>query len=588
MYSLRLVRALVVLTLLAMTLGGCRILGNFGSDGSGDAGAGLQVGNAVIKGKVTQPASSNIRADIVGTAVPGARVWVENKPELFDITDENGEYTIVGLTPGTYRVVARFEKEGKIYKQRSGELTVTENAETRASELGVIEATNVVKGRLIDDQGAPFRKGTKLYLWGEEFEVLDDDGNFVTPPLPSYEEGNAIHEIVLYLGQANERRLSATFAESDPATVDFVVPSGGNSEPTDPTDPDAPAPTISVRVITYLTGSQYPPGAYRDADEVRAGTAETVLINVTPPTLPAANITWKATKGTFGASVTGTGQFRTREWTAPDEYPTDPAVITIEVTNGGKSAKAEITVPIGRRPSYFVKYNGNGHEWGAPPVDPTFWYERGNSATILGNTGNMGRSGYFEFDGWNTNADGTGTSYKAGDTVVMNQNLDLYAVWKAGVPQYGVNYHDLGKTSGNAPSWGRYPAGTVITIAGKGTLDKNGYAFGGWNSAEDGTGTDYKPGDVHTLNSQLELYPKWVTPVVITYDSNGGGGIVTIGHKYAPGDTATIAADIPHTKPGYVKAGYNTKADGTGTSYAIGYTFKIQESLYLYTMWTPE
>lgn len=77
---------------------------------------------------------------------------------------------------------------------------------------------------------------------------------------------------------------------------------------------------------------------------------------------------------------------------------------------------------------YTVTYNGNGNTGGSVPVDATN-YENGEIVTVPGNTGTLARTGYV-FSGWNTNADGSGTTYLAGQTFAMgSENVSLYARW---------------------------------------------------------------------------------------------------------------------------------------------------------------
>ena len=48
--------------------------------------------------------------------------------------------------------------------------------------------------------------------------------------------------------------------------------------------------------------------------------------------------------------------------------------------------------------------------------------------TLASNSGNLAKTGY-RFDGWNTTADGSGTSYAAGGTYTANAAVTLYAKW---------------------------------------------------------------------------------------------------------------------------------------------------------------
>ena len=80
----------------------------------------------------------------------------------------------------------------------------------------------------------------------------------------------------------------------------------------------------------------------------------------------------------------------------------------------------------GTNSAYTVTYDGNGKTGGSVPVD-TANYKQGQTVTVLGNTGNLVKSGY-SFVGWNTAANGTGTTY--GVTFVMGSaNVTLYAKW---------------------------------------------------------------------------------------------------------------------------------------------------------------
>lgn len=71
-----------------------------------------------------------------------------------------------------------------------------------------------------------------------------------------------------------------------------------------------------------------------------------------------------------------------------------------------------------------VKYDANGGT-NAPKEQSTF---AGETITITDKKPN--RTNY-EFIGWNTKKDGTGTSYKPGDKYKANQSITLYAQWRA-------------------------------------------------------------------------------------------------------------------------------------------------------------
>ena len=79
-------------------------------------------------------------------------------------------------------------------------------------------------------------------------------------------------------------------------------------------------------------------------------------------------------------------------------------------------------------PACTVTYNGNGNTGGTVPTDPGSPYAAGATVTVLGNTGGLTNAGY-NFGGWNTTANGSGTTYSPGNTFVIGANTTLYAVW---------------------------------------------------------------------------------------------------------------------------------------------------------------
>ena len=77
--------------------------------------------------------------------------------------------------------------------------------------------------------------------------------------------------------------------------------------------------------------------------------------------------------------------------------------------------------------TFSVTYNANGAESGDVPTDNQK-YTSGASVPVLGNTGNLVKTGY-RFDGWQINK--SGTVYNAGGTFNISENTTLYAKWTA-------------------------------------------------------------------------------------------------------------------------------------------------------------
>ena len=157
---------------------------------------------------------------------------------------------------------------------------------------------------------------------------------------------------------------------------------------------------------------------------------------------------------------------------------------------------------------------------------------------------------------------------------------------------YSVAYDGNGNDSGSAPvDTAKYAAGASATVAANsGSLAKAGFAFDGWNAAKDGSGTAYAPDAKLTIASaNVTLYAKWAKLYTVTYDANGGSGSVpTDSTGYRADGIVTVKGNTGGLAlSGYSFAGWNSKANGTGTAYTAGETFKIgSANATLYAVWT--
>jgi uncharacterized repeat protein (TIGR02543 family) len=154
---------------------------------------------------------------------------------------------------------------------------------------------------------------------------------------------------------------------------------------------------------------------------------------------------------------------------------------------------------------YTVNYIGNENTGGSVPVD-NMHYASGQSATVLG-VGTLVRSGY-SFAGWNTAADGSGTTYAAGTSITMTGTITLYAKWTE--TPYSVTYDGNKNTDGSAPVDNmRYASGQSATVLGNGALVRTGYSFVNWNTISNGSGTSYDIGASISITGNLILYAQW-------------------------------------------------------------------------------
>jgi uncharacterized repeat protein (TIGR02543 family) len=248
--------------------------------------------------------------------------------------------------------------------------------------------------------------------------------------------------------------------------------------------------------------------------------------------------------------------------------------------------------------TYTVTYLGNTNTGGSAPTDGSSPYSSGTSVTILGNSGSLSKSGVAVFAGWNTAADGSGTKYVGGDTFTITQNTTLYAQWISAGAR--LRYNAGTGATGTAPSSsGTYytPFSTANIVGNTGSFTRSGFTFGGWNTAADGSGTSYTAGSEITMPSSgnVDLYAQWIPDIIsnvnLTYNVNGGTGadIVT---PYNLNTAAPITGKPDSfTNGSLVFYGWNTAADGTGTSYPAGSTITMNANKTLYAQWvsaTPQ
>jgi len=243
-------------------------------------------------------------------------------------------------------------------------------------------------------------------------------------------------------------------------------------------------------------------------------------------------------------------------------------------------------------PTYTVLYAGNGSTGGNAPTDNAH-YATGQSVTVLGNTGNLSQTGK-TFVGWNTQPLGGGIGYAAGVSFTMGSaNVTLYAQWSAD-PTYTVTYNGNTNTGGSASEdLNHYLLGDTVTVFAKGALVKSGFTFVGWNTQADGNGTAYAAGSKFALSTagNVTLYAQWTSlpTYTVTYDGNGstGGGAPTDANNYLQGQVVTALNQGTLTRTNYTFAGWNTKADGSGTNRAVGTTFTMDTTdVILFAQWS--
>ena len=162
-------------------------------------------------------------------------------------------------------------------------------------------------------------------------------------------------------------------------------------------------------------------------------------------------------------------------------------------------------------PTYTISYNNGG---GSGSMSSQTSIACSTDKATTANT--FTRSGY-NFTGWHANVDVTvggatktaGTLLADGVTIQnINSDITLTAQWEL-IPTYDVIYNTNGGTGGSTASQTGNLSGAQVTTSANG-FTKTGYKFKWWNTAANGSGEDFYPGEKVTIASaDVNLYAQW-------------------------------------------------------------------------------
>lgn len=267
-----------------------------------------------------------------------------------------------------------------------------------------------------------------------------------------------------------------------------------------------------------------------------------------------------------------------------------------------------------------ISYNANGGS-GAPSAQTAIVGE----ATTLSTT-TPTRTGH-SFLGWSTSSTATSASYSAGGTITPSGDTTLYAVWK--LKTYTVSYNANGGSG--APSSQTKTHGVNLTLSST-EPTWAGRLFKGWATTSTATSIQYAAGGTYSNDADVTLYAVWESETyTITYNANGHGTNVPSNQTKTYGQNLTLSEVTPtgntyslsfnkgtsapsvvieeeytddegtvtkgtvtypeDTMPDAVSgqcvfSSWNTRSDGSGTTYTPGASFNVNANTTLYAIWT--
>ena len=277
-----------------------------------------------------------------------------------------------------------------------------------------------------------------------------------------------------------------------------------------------------------------------------------------------------------------------------------------------------------------VKYELDGGVATADYADMPV-YEAGNVTLAAAPT----KAGY-TFDKWQEQKTGVnpvaaGATREITASEVTNKDtITFKALWKADTPVVtlmlkGGTLADSISVAGTevkADKWNEdakrlFTVGTALTLPAATEITRAGYTFDGWYTSDGGSITDDSElvtAVPATAKADVTYIAKWTAfKSVVSFDLNGGklnkGAApikdVEIPYGYDGADKKAVAGSS-FARTGYTFAGWNTKADGTGTNYEVNADLKTDfaavattgsgesqkvadavQSHTLYAKWTP-
>ena len=169
-------------------------------------------------------------------------------------------------------------------------------------------------------------------------------------------------------------------------------------------------------------------------------------------------------------------------------------------------------------------------------------------------------------------------------TVENGDVITLFAVWRAHT--HIITYNANGGTGNTANSTHTYGISQNLNAN---MFSKPGHRFLGWAKSPNSPAVFDDRQSVINLTAtdggSVTLYAIWGVIFTVVFNANNGGGTVPAPQTVSEGSIVTIPCAAGLWREGSVFKGWNTKADGTGTNFAVGEIFTPSENFVLYARW---
>ena len=285
-------------------------------------------------------------------------------------------------------------------------------------------------------------------------------------------------------------------------------------------------------------------------------------------------VTFVTTTSSAGLNVSPNGDITTSGTLAPGIY----IVSGTDKDAQGDSGTWQYKLTVNAVATHTVTFSANGGT-GAMAVES----ESAPTALALNAFKRVG----FAFTQWNTAANGSGSNFADGATYPFSSSTTLYAQWKvekrAKKPAiHAVTFKANGGSGTMAAERGKAPAALTPN-----RFRRTGYTFTQWNTAANGTGSNFANRAKYPFTSSVALYAQWSKVAKktkknsVTFNANRGTGVMATESESSP------AALTPNRfrRTGYTFTHWNTARNGSGSSYSNGAVFPFTSSTTLFAQW---
>jgi outer membrane protein OmpA-like peptidoglycan-associated protein len=283
-------------------------------------------------------------------------------------------------------------------------------------------------------------------------------------------------------------------------------------------------------------------------------------------------VTFVTTTSSPGLSVSQSGNITTTGTLAAGAY-TVSGTDSDPIGDAGTWEYSLTVIPA----TYAVTFDANGGTG-------TMAAESASSPTAL-TLASLTRAGY-EFTSWNTAPGGSGTTFADGSTYPFTSATTLYAQWRVVTvvkkpTAHAVRFVAHGGTGTMKTEKSKSPAGLTPN-----RFKRKGFSFVQWNTAANGSGSNFANRAQYPFSSSVTLYAQWrakkaVVLFAVTFNADGGSGTMATQRGRVP----TALSHNLFSRKGFDFNGWSTAANGSGTPYADGGVFPFASSTVLYAQW---